>query len=126
MDIETLKKQLSEEGNEDGLKHLEAFEYYVKKGEEANRERNLTCEYCGLNANDAPHIPFHIDHIVPRALGGTEHPENLANACAPCNLRKRDQRGWKTRDGRVGKSTIMTYKDGKWRMNPVKDRPKVS
>src|SRR3546814_11063369 len=28
------------------------------------------------------------DHVIPRALGGRTTWENVATACAPCNLRK--------------------------------------
>lgn len=41
------------------------------------------CAYCGTT-----HGRFHIDHIVPRSKGGTNHPDNLTVACARCNLRK--------------------------------------
>lgn len=44
------------------------------------------CSYCDTDAG-----PFHIDHIVPVARGGTNRPENLCVACAPCNFRKRAQ-----------------------------------
>jgi hypothetical protein len=40
------------------------------------------CHYCG--SNDATHI----DHIVPRAAGGTDDLGNLIAACLTCNLRK--------------------------------------
>lgn len=30
----------------------------------------------------------HVDHVVPRKLGGSDHPSNLRAACAPCNLRR--------------------------------------
>lgn len=40
------------------------------------------CQYCG-----SPHnLTF--DHVVPRRLGGRTSWENVATACAPCNLRK--------------------------------------
>jgi hypothetical protein len=26
-----------------------------------------------------------VDHLVPRSLGGTDHPNNLRAACIPCN-----------------------------------------
>lgn len=42
-----------------------------------------TCAYCGGEANA-------VDHIVPRAKGGTDEPTNLVAACTPCNTRKRD------------------------------------
>lgn len=30
----------------------------------------------------------HVDHIVARVLGGTDHPTNLRAACQQCNLRR--------------------------------------
>jgi 5-methylcytosine-specific restriction endonuclease McrA len=42
----------------------------------------FSCQYCG-----SPHnLTF--DHVVPRRLGGRTSWENVATACAPCNLRK--------------------------------------
>lgn len=34
---------------------------------------------------------WHVEHMLPRALGGDEHIANLVAACAPCNLGKRDR-----------------------------------
>ena len=42
------------------------------------------CVYCGAPAT-------HVDHSVPRALGGTDHPSNLASACEPCHKQKTAQ-----------------------------------
>ncbi|MFA7588281.1 MAG: HNH endonuclease, partial [Novosphingobium sp.] len=42
----------------------------------------FTCQYCG-NRHD---LTF--DHVVPRRAGGRTTWENIATACAPCNLRK--------------------------------------
>jgi 5-methylcytosine-specific restriction endonuclease McrA len=42
------------------------------------------CQYCGGFADS-------IDHIVPRSRGGQHTWENVAAACRPCNLRKRDR-----------------------------------
>jgi len=42
------------------------------------------CQYCGCTADS-------IDHIMPRSRGGTHEWENVAAACRPCNLRKRDR-----------------------------------
>lgn len=78
--------------------------------------RNITCEYCGLCRKDADDIPFHRDHIVPKRFFGTDNPENIAWACAPCNFRKGSDRNWKTLSGRYGESYIMKYVDGLWRM----------
>lgn len=45
------------------------------------------CEYCGSQARFSPD-PFSIEHIFPRAKGGTHAPQNLALACQGCNARK--------------------------------------
>lgn len=42
-----------------------------------------TCRYCGTTDG-----PWHIDHVHPVRLGGTDALENLTVACAPCNLSK--------------------------------------
>jgi 5-methylcytosine-specific restriction endonuclease McrA len=42
------------------------------------------CQYCGGHADS-------IDHVVPRSRGGPHEWENVAAACRPCNLRKRDR-----------------------------------
>jgi 5-methylcytosine-specific restriction endonuclease McrA len=42
------------------------------------------CQYCGAAAES-------IDHVVPRAKGGTHTWENVVAACRPCNTAKRDR-----------------------------------
>lgn len=42
------------------------------------------CEYCHA-LEEASAAQFAIDHIQPRSLGGSDHPENLALACQRCN-----------------------------------------
>jgi hypothetical protein len=34
---------------------------------------------------------WHVEHMLPRALGGGDEAANLVAACAPCNLAKRDR-----------------------------------
>lgn len=41
------------------------------------------CRYCGTTDG-----PFQLDHIHPRALGGSDDMANLAVACPTCNNRK--------------------------------------
>jgi hypothetical protein len=41
------------------------------------------CAYCG-----ATNLPLQVEHIVPRARGGTDRIANLALACEPCNVAK--------------------------------------
>ncbi len=58
---------------------------------EASAARNggkPQCAYCGSTS-----ATTHIDHVVPRAKGGTNEPHNLAPACMKtCNLPKSDKR----------------------------------
>jgi 5-methylcytosine-specific restriction endonuclease McrA len=42
------------------------------------------CQYCGERADS-------IDHVVPRSRGGPHCWENVAAACRPCNMSKRDR-----------------------------------
>ena len=44
------------------------------------------CAYCG-----AKDTPLQIEHIVPRARGGSHRIPNLTLACAPCNQQKGSQ-----------------------------------
>lgn len=46
------------------------------------------CEYCHRSQAESPLIPLQIEHIVPRKHGGGDAFENLALACAECNLHK--------------------------------------
>lgn len=45
------------------------------------------CEYCRLSQH-GQEASFHIDHVVPRAVGGQTTLDNLALACVSCSLRK--------------------------------------
>jgi 5-methylcytosine-specific restriction endonuclease McrA len=47
---------------------------------------NHQCVYC-----DARNVPLNIDHVFPRARGGTHRLTNLAMACIPCNQTKKDR-----------------------------------
>lgn len=44
------------------------------------RRDGFACRYCG--AKDRPLEP---DHVIPKALGGSDLPENLLTACVDCN-----------------------------------------
>jgi 5-methylcytosine-specific restriction enzyme A len=39
------------------------------------------CQLCHAAAN-------HVDHIIPRSVGGTDDPSNLRALCAPCHHRE--------------------------------------
>lgn len=47
------------------------------------RRDGAKCSYCGTLSG-----PFHIDHVIAVALGGSDDPTNLVVACKPCNLSK--------------------------------------
>lgn len=42
------------------------------------------CRYCGGSADT-------VDHVVPKARGGSDDESNLVAACRPCNSAKRDR-----------------------------------
>ena len=42
------------------------------------------CFYCCKRLNDN----YHVDHLIPIALGGSNSPENIVIACPTCNLQK--------------------------------------
>ena len=45
-----------------------------------------TCAYCGATG-----VPLQIEHIIPRARGGSDRVSNLTLACEPCNQAKGKQ-----------------------------------
>lgn len=49
------------------------------------RRDGHTCGYCGAKA---PDVKLTVDHVLPRALGGTDEPNNLVTACTDCNSGK--------------------------------------
>lgn len=58
------------------LAGYEAREYLLIKFER-------TCAYC-----DTQDVPLQIEHIAPRARGGSNRVSNLTLACGPCNIKK--------------------------------------
>lgn len=47
------------------------------------------CHYCDAPLQLAG--PWHVEHMVPKALDGGDHPLNLVAACVKCNLEKSDR-----------------------------------
>ena len=45
------------------------------------------CEYCHYRQADSE-TPHHVEHIIAKKHGGSDHESNLALACNRCNLHK--------------------------------------
>ena len=60
------------------------------------------CHYCArpLQFDGS----WHVEHMLPRALGGEDEIGNLVAACAPCNLSKGDRTALEFVAGRVSAS----------------------
>lgn len=58
--------------------------WYALRWQILERDK-FTCQYCGRSA---PSVPLEVDHIIPRADGGTDQPDNLVCACWSCNRGK--------------------------------------
>lgn len=55
----------------------------------ARRDGGFYCAYCSTPLMGSPEVPrTNIDHVIPKALGGSNKIENLVLACAPCNRAK--------------------------------------
>lgn len=54
-----------------------------------NRD-NFRCQYCGRNPKE-DNCKLMIDHIIPRAKGGTDNYNNLITSCFECNAGKSDK-----------------------------------
>lgn len=52
---------------------------------EVLRRDNHACRYCGQMA---PEVNLTVDHVMPKALGGSDNPDNLVAACRDCNAGK--------------------------------------
>lgn len=48
------------------------------------------CEYCRMHES-LQGATFHVEHVLPRSLGGQSTLDNLAWACPSCNLHKSDR-----------------------------------
>lgn len=61
------------------LAGYEVREYVLEKWQR-------TCAYCG-----ATNVPLQIEHLTPKARGGSNRVSNLTLACVPCNIAKGTQ-----------------------------------
>lgn len=60
-----------------------------RRRQEVFEKSHGRCHYCGTPLTlDGK---WHVEHMMPRALGGVDQMVNLVAACAPCNLEKSDR-----------------------------------
>jgi hypothetical protein len=59
----------------------------VRKRFEVFKRDDFTCRYCGRTS---PAVVLEVDHIVPKAEGGSDDEMNLATSCWECNHGKSD------------------------------------
>jgi 5-methylcytosine-specific restriction endonuclease McrA len=58
--------------------------------EQVRARANQRCEYCQMQQS-LQGATFHIEHVVPKSIGGASDLDNLALACPSCNLHKSDR-----------------------------------
>ena len=87
--IETYDREVHSPSLDMKIPSVIALKQYVKPSEfPAFTRFNLflrdrfACQYCGREKD----LTF--DHVIPRRLGGRTTWENIATACAPCNMKK--------------------------------------
>lgn len=76
--------------------------------------RGLCCCWCGYTSEDP--ADFHVDHLTPRAEGGSDDEANLDVACAPCNEARgakppERQREWVGRSIHIRQTTDERFMD---------------
>lgn len=67
-----------------------------------NAQRGL-CANCRTKLFKSGAKKYHVDHIMPLALGGSNWPANLQCLCSTCNLKKsaKDPFKWAAENGRL-------------------------
>lgn len=69
--------------------------YSTKDIDAAFKRQAGLCLYCGEPVgNQTGRKPWHADHFIPLARGGTNNPENIVIACQTCNFSKHDKMPW--------------------------------
>jgi len=87
-------------GKRPGSRFTQKDKAVVKQDNAARNEGNNKCENCGVETLPAqqhkkgvtpPKNETQVDHVVPRAKGGTGDPDNGQVLCRDCNIKKSDK-----------------------------------
>jgi 5-methylcytosine-specific restriction endonuclease McrA len=70
------------EGTQLALDKLNSRRYREQRERVFKRDGRF-CQICGTDEGE-----MHIDHVIPRKVGGTHDLDNLRVLCKSCNLRK--------------------------------------
>lgn len=100
-----------------GVEYQQGTLYGYELREYLLEKWNRTCAYCGKRD-----VPLQIEHIIPRANGGTNSVSNLTLACEPCNLKKGTL---DSKDFLKGKPDVLKYVLAH-RKAPLKDASAVN
>lgn len=69
-----------------GIEYQQGTLYQYEVREYLLEKWHRTCAYC-----EAQNVPLEMEHIVPKAKGGSNRVSNLTLACVPCNRAKGTQ-----------------------------------
>lgn len=85
--------------NRRAKKRAAGGKYTARQIEVLHKAQKGKCVNCRNSIKDA----FHIDHVTPIALGGSNGIENIQLLCPDCNLRKgaQDPLKWAQKNGRL-------------------------
>lgn len=75
---------------------------------EVFKRDRFTCAYCG---NHPPDVLLEVDHVIPRAAGGTDEMNNLVTACWDCNRGKSDKLLDEAGRPTVGRRTVAALQE---------------
>ena len=68
------------------------------------------CEYCRA-PQPATGIRYHLEHVFPESLGGTDDVDNLALACPTCNFYKSNHLLGRDEEGTASRPLFNPRKD---------------
>jgi 5-methylcytosine-specific restriction protein A len=78
----------------EGFENVRAHLWPRMQATIVNRDKH-TCQDCGAKEGTQDQhgnsLSFEVHHIIPRGLGGSDHPRNLKFLCKPCHKKYNDK-----------------------------------